>query len=98
MIWIYNWYVDGDHLLLRFILGRGAFRNDINDKCILCKIHENSQEHVINDCTITEKLRLKLIKELNELDNESKIKHFWIVFITGIIVKIQKIKKKIIKV
>ena len=28
---IYNWYVDGDHLLLRFILGRGAFRNDIND-------------------------------------------------------------------
>ena len=21
----YNWYVDGDHLLLRFILGRGAF-------------------------------------------------------------------------
>ena len=71
---IYNWYVDGDHLLLRFILGRGAFRNDINDKCILCKIHENSQEHVINDCTITEKLRLKLIKELNELDNESKNK------------------------
>ena len=32
---IYNWYVDGDHLLLRFILGRCAFRNDINDKCII---------------------------------------------------------------
>ena len=32
----YNWYVDGDNLLLRFILGRGDFRNDINDKCIIC--------------------------------------------------------------
>ena len=32
---IYNWYVDGEHLLLRFILlGRGAFHKDINDKCI----------------------------------------------------------------
>ena len=43
---IYNWYVNGDHLLLRFILGRGAFRNDINDKCILCKDCDNSQEHM----------------------------------------------------
>ena len=47
---IYNWYVDGDHLLLRFILGRGTFRNDINDKCILCKNSDNSQEHVVNEC------------------------------------------------
>ena len=39
---IYNWYVDGEHLLLRFILGRGAFRNDINYKCILCKDCDNS--------------------------------------------------------
>ena len=38
---IYNWYVDGDHLLLRFILGRGSFRNNINDKCILCKNCDN---------------------------------------------------------
>ena len=43
---IYNWYVNGDHLLLRFILGRGAFRNDINAKCILLKNSDNSQEHV----------------------------------------------------
>ena len=57
---IYNWYVDGDHLLLRFILGRGAFRKDINDKSILSKDSDNSQEHVINDCTKTEKLRAKL--------------------------------------
>ena len=47
---IYNWYVDWDHLLLRFILGRSAFRNDINDKCILCKNSDNSQEHIVNEC------------------------------------------------
>ena len=34
---------------LRFILCRGAFHKDINDKCILFKICDNSQEHVIND-------------------------------------------------
>ena len=65
---IYNWYVDGDHLLLRFILGRGAFRKDINDKCILCKDADNSEEHVINECAKTEKIRTKLTKELNDLD------------------------------
>ena len=41
---IYNWYVDGDHLHLRFILGRGAFLNDINDKCILCKNCDNIKQ------------------------------------------------------
>ena len=71
---IYNWYVDGDHLLLRFILGRGAFHKDINDKSILCKDSDNSQEHVINECGKTEKLRTKLIKELNDLDNATKNK------------------------
>ena len=59
---------------LRFILGRGriAFRNDINDKCILCKDSDNSQEHVINECAKTKKLRAKLTKELNDLDNATK--------------------------
>ena len=71
---IFNWYVNGDHLLLRFILGRGAFRNDINDKCILCKNIDNSQEHVVNDCAKTKKLRAKLTKELNDLDNATKNK------------------------
>ena len=71
---IYNQYVDGEYLLLRFILGRGAFRNDINEKCILCKNSDNSQEHVINECAKTEKLRAKLIKELNDLDNATKNK------------------------
>ena len=50
---IYKWYVDEDHLLLRFILGRGAFHNDINDKYILCKDSDNSQEHVVNECAKT---------------------------------------------
>ena len=53
--------------LLRFILGRCAFRKDINDKCILCKDSDNTQENVINDCAKTEKLRAKLKNELNEL-------------------------------
>ena len=59
---IYNWYVDGVHLLLRFILGRGAFHNDINDKCILCENNCNIQEHVLNDCEKNKKLRTKLTK------------------------------------
>ena len=70
----FYWYVDGDHLLLRFILGRGAFSNDINDKCILCKNSDNSQEHVVNECDKTKKLRAKLTKELNDLDNATKNK------------------------
>ena len=61
---------------LRFILirGRDAFRNDINDKCILCKNSDNSQEHVVNEYTKTEKLRTKLTKELNDLDKATKNK------------------------
>ena len=57
---------------LIFILGRGAFHKDINDRCILCKDSDNSQENVINDCAKTEKLRTKLTKELNDLDNATK--------------------------
>ena len=35
---------------------------------------DNSQEHVINECGKTEKLRTKLIKELNDLNNATKNK------------------------
>ena len=62
------------HLFLRFILCRGAFSNDINDKCILCKNSDNSQEHVVNECAKTKKLRAKLTKELNDLNNSTKNK------------------------
>ena len=37
----------------RFLLNKGG--ESVNDKCILCKNCGNSQEHVINDCTKTEK-------------------------------------------
>ena len=53
---------------------RGAFRNVINDKWILYKDSGNSQEHVVNECAKTKKLRIKLTKELNDLDNATKNK------------------------
>ena len=43
-------------------------------KCILCKNCDNSQEHIINDCAKTGKLRKKLTKELNDLNNATKNK------------------------
>ena len=42
-------------------------RKDINDKFILCENRGNFQEHVINGCAKTGKLRTKLIKKLNDL-------------------------------
>ncbi len=62
----------GCHKFFILILGRSAFRKDINDRCILCKDSDNSQEHVINDCAKTEKLRAKLKKELNDLEPVTK--------------------------
>ena len=41
---------------------------------VLCKDADNSQEHVVNDCAKTEKLRTKLTKELNDLDAATKNK------------------------
>ena len=64
----------------------------------LCKNCDNSQEHVINNYGKIEKLRIKLTKELNDLDNTKKIKHFWTPFSTGIIVKILMLKRGIIKI
>ena len=40
----------------------------------MCKNCDNSQEHVINECAKTEKLRTKLTKELNDLDTATKNK------------------------
>ena len=42
----------------------------------MCKNCDNSQEHVIDECGKTEKLRTKLIKKLNYLDNATKNKRF----------------------
>ena len=40
----------------------------------MCKDSDNSQEHAINDCAKTEKLRTKLKKELNHLASATKNK------------------------
>ena len=45
---IYSWYVDSDYLLFRFMCHRGSFREDINKKCVLCKVADNGMKHVIN--------------------------------------------------
>ena len=61
---IYTWYIDGDFLLLKFMYHRGAFRKDINEKCLLCETEDNGIEHVINNCKKLEKERNELITEL----------------------------------
>ena len=45
----YSWQVDEDFLILRYMCHRGAFRNDINEKCVLCKTEGNGIEHVTNN-------------------------------------------------
>ena len=71
---IYTWYIDGDFLLLRFMCHRGAFREDINKKCLLCEKEDNGIEHVINNCKKLKKERNDLITELNKLDANTKNK------------------------
>ena len=71
---IYTWYVDGDFLLLKFMCQRGAFRKDINEKCLLCDKENTGIKHVINDCEKLKKERNNLVIELNKLDNKIKNK------------------------
>ena len=53
---------------------RGAFREDINKKCLLCEKDNNGIEHIINECEKLEKERKNLIVELNKLDDKIKNK------------------------
>ena len=53
---------------------RGAFRKDINEKCLLCEKEDNGIEHIINNCKKLSKERNELITELNKLDAETKNK------------------------
>ena len=71
---IYSWYVDGDFLLLRYMCHRGAFREDINEKCLFCKTEDNGIEHVTNNCIKFKKAREEIIKKLNKLDTNTKNK------------------------
>ena len=47
---------------------RGSFREDINKKCILCKVADNGMKHVINECTKLKNERENLLKELNRIN------------------------------
>ena len=67
---VYRWEL----LLLRFMCHRGAFREDINKKCLLCEKEDNAIEDVINNCKKLKKERDDLITELNKLDVETKNK------------------------
>ena len=49
---------------------RVFFREDIFEKCILCKKENNDIKYVINEYIKLEELRDKLINELNELDKK----------------------------
>ena len=51
---------------------RGAFRNDIIEKCVFCKIEGNGIEHVINNCIKFKKEREEIINKLNHLDVKTK--------------------------
>ena len=51
---------------------RGAFKGDMNTKCLLCTTENNGIKHVINKYKNLKNEREELIKKLNELDNNAK--------------------------
>ena len=69
---IYYWYADGDFLLLRYMCHRGAFRENIIEKCVFCEIEDNGIEHATNNCIKFKKVREELIDKLNKLDANTK--------------------------
>ena len=58
-----------DFLLLKFMCHRGSFREDIYEKCILCKDANNGFEHVVNECKCLEEERKELINKLQYINN-----------------------------
>ena len=48
---------------------RGSFREDIYEKCILCKDANNGFEHVVNECKCLEEERKELINKLQYINN-----------------------------
>ena len=61
---IYSCYVDSDFLLHKFMNHRVSFREDIYEKCILCKDANNGFKHVVNECKCLEEERKELINKL----------------------------------
>ena len=59
---------------------RGAFREDIIEKCVFCKTEDNGIEHVTNNCIKLKKVREELIDKFNKLKiNIKKNKLFKII-------------------
>ena len=56
-------------VLLKFMCHRYSFREDINEKCILCDYPENSIEHVLNKSKKLSRERRKLLENLNKINN-----------------------------
>ena len=48
---------------------RGSFREDIYEKCILCKDANNGFIHVVNECKCLEEERKELINKLQYINN-----------------------------
>ena len=53
---------------------RGAFREDIIEKCVFYKAEDNKIEYVTNNCIKFKKVREEIIKKLNNLDTNTKNK------------------------
>ena len=87
---IYTWYIDGDFLLLKFMCHRGAFRKDINEKCLLCETEDNGIEHVINNCK-------KLINQMLKQKIKHYLKQLNIIIIVKNYLILKMVKRKIIK-
>ena len=54
---------------------RGAFRKDINEKCVFWETEDNGIEHInTNNCIKFNRAREEIIKKLNNLDDNTKNK------------------------
>ena len=49
---------------------RGYFRENIFEKCVLCKKENDVSKHIINEYIELKKLRNKLIYQLHKLDKK----------------------------
>ena len=48
---------------------RGAFKEDINEKYIICKIADNGVKNVVYDCEKLKTEREKVLKDFNKINN-----------------------------
>ena len=53
---------------------RGAFREDIIEKCVFCKTEDNGIDQADNNCIKFKKVIEELLDKLNKLNANTKIK------------------------